>query len=51
MYLYIIASVGDIILSNTMHRFYGHWLMNLPSTTSGAVTAYPFGAPEFTPGF
>jgi len=27
MYLYIIASVGDIILSNTMSRFYGHWLM------------------------
>jgi len=51
MYLYIIVSVGDIILSNTMSGFSRHWLMNIPSATSGAVTAYPFGASEFTPDF
>ena len=51
MYLYIITSVGDMILSITMSRFSGYWLMNITSATSEAVTAYPFGAPEFTPGF
>jgi hypothetical protein len=41
----------DMTLEMQVLVWAGYWLMNIPSATSEAVTVYPFGAPEFTPGF